>query len=231
MIRKGLLLSLIPLAVIVAASLWGWQATEAGQQVPVHWGLDGRPDRSGGRFEAFLGMPLLALGLSAVMAVLPALDPRGDNLRRSSAAYLTGWIGMLALLALIQVGLALTAAGVWPDDDSSPLHRLIGGGASVLIAALGNVLGKARPNWFVGVRTPWTLSSDLAWDRTHRVAGRLLVLAGLAGLVATLALPPPWGFVVLVAGASAAGVWSVVFSYLVWRRAPDRRPGPQALDS
>ena len=87
MIRKGLLLSLIPLAVIAAASAWGWSVTEPGEQLPVHWGIDGRPDRFGGRLEAFLAMPLVALALTGLMAALPALDPRGDNLRRSGAAY------------------------------------------------------------------------------------------------------------------------------------------------
>jgi uncharacterized membrane protein len=230
MIRKGLLLSLIPLGVMGAFAAWGFLATEPGQQFPVHWGLDGRPDRFGGRLEAFVGLPLVALGTTALLAVLPVLDPRGDNLRRSPQPYLTGWLGALGLLALVQAGLTLTALGVWEAGPDSPMLRMIALGVAVLVAALGNVLGKARPNWFVGVRTPWTLSSDMAWDRTHRVTGRLLVLVGLAGLLAAFLLPPMTAVLVVAGGSIVSAVFSTVFSYLVWRGAPDKRVGPQAAD-
>ena len=230
MIRKGLLLSLAPLAVIVAAAAWGYLSVDPAAQVPVHWGLNGQPDRYGSREEAFLGLPALAAGIVALMAVLPALDPRGTNLLRSETAYLTGWFGAVCLFAVVQVGLTLTALGVWDVRPASPFHKAIAAGTALLIAAIGNVLGKARPNWFMGVRNPWTLSSDLTWDRTHRWTGRLFVLVGLAGLVATFVLPTQAALVGLVAGVLAASFASLVYSYLVWRNAPDKRTGPQAVD-
>ncbi|HEX8568954.1 MAG TPA: SdpI family protein [Caulobacteraceae bacterium] len=230
MIRKGLLLSLVPLAVIGGLAAWGYASTEPGVLLPVHWGLDGEPDRFGSREEAFLGLPAVAAGLTLLMAVLPYLDPRGTNLRRSEQAYLTAWIGSLSLLALVQAGLTMTALGVWEADANSPFHRLLTAGIGLFIAAIGNVLGKARPNWVFGVRTPWTLSSDLTWERTHRWTGRLFVLVGLAGVVAAFVLPPPASLLALVGGLIAAGVWSSVYSYLVWRNAPDKRTGPQAVD-
>ena len=230
MIRKGLLLSLPPLAVILGLGAWGYASADAAGQFPVHWGLNGEPDRFAGRTEAFLGLPAVAVGVTLLMALLPALDPRGDNLRRSGAAYLTSWIGSLCLLALVQLGLTLTALGVWtPDGDAMP--RMIGAGVGLFIAAIGNVLGKARPNWFVGVRTPWTLSSDVAWDRTHRLTGRLFVAVGFAGVVAALLMPSQAAFLLLVGGVLAVALGAVVYSYLVWRDAPDKRTGPQAVDS
>ena len=230
MIRKGLLLSLGPLAVIAAAAAWGYVSVEPGAQVPVHWGLNGQPDRFGSREEAFLGLPAMAVGITLLMAVLPLLDPRGTNLRRSGAVYLTGWVGTLCLLALVQVGMAMTALGMWDAGPASPFHRLMTAGIALLIAALGNVLGKARPNWFVGVRTPWTLSSDLTWERTHRWTGRLFVLVGLAGLASAFLLPAQTALLALVGGLVAVSVVSLVYSYLVWRSAPDKRTGPQAVD-
>ena len=230
MIRKGLLLSLAPLSVIAAAGAWGYVSADPTAQFPVHWGLDGEPDRFGSRAEAFLGLPALAVGLTLLFAVLPALDPRGTNLRRSGPAYLTGWIGGLCLLALVQVGLTLTALGFWEMDAASPFHRLMAAGVSLLVAALGNVLGKARPNWFVGVRTPWTLTSDLTWERTHRWTGRLFVLVGLAGLVGAFVLPAQTVLLALVGGLLAASAASSAYSYFVWRNAPDKRTGPQAVD-
>ena len=230
MIRKGLLLSLLPLAVIVGFAAWGYTSVEPGVQLPVHWGLDGEPDRYGSREEAFLGLPALTVGLTVLMAVFPFLDPRGTNLRRSETAYLTGWIGSLSLMALLQAGLTLTALGVWEPDASSPFHRLVTAGVGLFIAAIGNVLGKARPNWIMGVRTPWTLSSDIAWERTHRWTGRLFVAVGLVGVVAAFVLPSALALAALVGGLIAASLWSSLYSYLVWRKAPDKRTGPQAVD-
>lgn len=226
MIRKGLLLSLIPLTLIVGLGLWGYLAADPAAQFPVHWGPDGTPDRFGGPFEAFLGLPLLALGLTALFVVLPFLDPRGANLRRSSPLYLTGWLGALGLMALIQAAQTLAAVGVI-ELDGETFSRLIGGGVAALFLLMGNVLGKARPNWFVGVRTPWTLSSDLAWDKTHRLAGRLFVLVGLAGIAAALFAPLGAAFAVVVGGAVVTAVVAVVYSWVVWRGAPDRHMGAQ----
>lgn len=230
MIRKGLLLSALPLAAIAGMGAWGYLAAEPGARFPVHWGFDGRPDRFGGRSEAFLGLPLLAFAVALSMAFLPRLDPRGTNLQRSDTAFLTVWIGLLSLLALIQTGLTLIALGVWSGGEESPFNRLLAAGVALLLALTGNVLGKARPNWFLGVRTPWTLTSDLSWERTHRLAGRLFVLTGLAGLVAALALPVSTAMPLILVGVLAASVVSVIYSYLVWRRAPDKATGPQAVE-
>jgi uncharacterized membrane protein len=231
MIRKGLLLSLLPLSVTAGFGAWGYLQAEPGARYPVHWGLNGAPDRFGGAAEAFLGLPALALGLTLLMAVLPALDPRGGNLRRSGPTYLTAWIGSLCLLALVQAGLTLTALGVWEAGPDSPFHQLMAGALALLFVALGNVLGKARPNWFVGVRTPWTLTSDVTWDRTHRLTGRLFVAVGLLGLVAALFLPARTAVLLLAGGIVGAGLVAVVYSYLVWRAAPDKRVGPQVVES
>jgi uncharacterized membrane protein len=231
MIRKGLLMSAPVLALILALGLWGLLVADPAGQYPVHWGLDGQPDRWGSRWEAFLGVPVIALIMTTVMSALPPLDPRGDNLRRSSPAYLTAWIGGLGLLALLQLDLTLTGLGIWPEGGDSPFMRVMIGGVSLLVLLTGNVLGKARPNWFFGLRTPWTLSSDLSWDQSHRLGGRLMVLSGAAGLLASFVFPVMAAALCLLISLGAATVTTAVYSYLVWRRAPDRRTGPQAADT
>ena len=227
MIRKGLLLSLLPLAVIFGLGVWGYLGADPAGRYPMHWGLDGRPDRYAGRTEAFLTLPTIALVLSGLMIAAPSLDPRGDNLRRSSRAVLTGWLGVLGFLTLVQAGLTLTALGFWSKDDHL-LDRLVIGGAAMLLAVLGDVFGKLRPNWIVGVRTPWTLSSDFVWERTHRVAGRVLVAVGLLGAVAAFVLPLAWAAGGVTAGVLGAAAAACIHSYLLWRRAPDKA-GPSVV--
>ena len=98
------------------------------------------------------------------------------------------------------------------------------GGISLLFLAIGAFLGRVGPNVAVGVRTPWTFKSKLAWERSNRLAGRLLFLLGLAGLIATPFAPQPAGTTVLIAGVILAALWSVIESWRVWRADPDRQP-------
>jgi uncharacterized membrane protein len=88
---------------------------------------------------------------------------------------------------------------------------------------VGSVLGKVRPNWFVGVKTPWTLSSKLSWAKTHRLAGWVFIAMGL-GLMASGIFRAKAAFVVTIAIGAAGMIWTMIYSYLVWRSDPGRVP-------
>jgi uncharacterized membrane protein len=94
----------------------------------------------------------------------------------------------------------------------------------VLFSVLGSVLGKVRPNWFVGIRTPWTLSSTRSWDKTHRLGGRLFLACGIATLVCGLVRPAS-GVSVMLGTILPSTLVLVAYSYLVWRDDPDRAAG------
>ena len=87
---------------------------------------------------------------------------------------------------------------------------------------IGNVLGKVRSNFVFGVRTPWTLSSDLAWNKTHRLVGRLFVLLGLAMIVVGLVGGTTAFFVLLLGGIGVVLFVAFAYSYRVWKSDPDR---------
>lgn len=227
MIRKGLLLSLIPLAVLLAFGLWGYTSAPVGEFFPVHWGIDGKPDRYGGALEAFFAMVAIGVLVTSICAVVPLLDPRGDNIRKSEPFYLTVWMAVLWFFAVLQGAMTLSALG-YLDMGDDMFIRIGGTGLAVLFAVIGNVLGKSQPNWFAGVRTPWTLSSDLSWEKTHRLTGRLFVLFGIAGVAGAWLLPATLVMPSIVVGVLAASVISVVYSWMVWRTAPDRRNGSPA---
>lgn len=104
-----------------------------------------------------------------------------------------------------------------PVDVSTVAPLAVG----VMMVLMGSVMGKIRPNWFVGIRTPWTLSSKSSWVRTHRLGGWLLVGLGLA-LAAAAVVSSRAAVAVLIGGAIVSTLWLVVFSYLVWRRDPEK---------
>jgi len=229
MIRKGLLFSIPVLVAMFALSVWAYSGASPDVEYPVHWGLSGQPDRYGHALEAFFVLPFVALAVTAVFTFVPLLDPRGENIRRSAPFYLTTWAAVLLFMGVLHGAMTLSAMGLY-DPDHTQLPRLMASGVGLLLLVMGNVLGKARPNWFAGVRTPWTLSSDLAWDKTHRLAGRLFVVVGAAGAVAAWLAPISWTLPLLVGGSLGTTLISVIYSWGVWRTAPDRRTGAQAVD-
>jgi uncharacterized membrane protein len=89
---------------------------------------------------------------------------------------------------------------------------------------IGNFLGKTRSNWFMGIRTPWTMSSELSWTKTHRLGGRLFLAAGLLSIVLGLVTNAQVVFFALLPSIAVAAVVPIVYSYFVWRDDPERRP-------
>jgi immunity protein, SdpI family len=177
----------------------------------VHWNVDGRPDGYGSRaFGAFFA-PVMALFLWGIMRGLPQIDPRRANYAKFQGTYDLIVDAAITLLVTVQVGVIGAALG-WPLRIDRVMPLVTG----ILLLVLGNVMPRARSNWWFGIRTPWTLSSDTVWSRTHRVGGYLFSGAGVATVLSAL-LPPRWSLGVMLVAIGIAGLGSVVYSYFAWR--------------
>ncbi len=210
---------LIPLSILgamfVAAAL-SWQHVP--ERMPIHWNLQGQPDGYGGKFVGLLLLPLIALGVYPALSFLPRLDPGYRNYQNFATAYHVIRISVLMLLGAVY-GVTLLAALGYQVDMTTVVCALVG----AMLIVFGNFMGKIRPNWFVGVRTPWTLSSKLSWDKTHRLAGWLFIAIGIL-MFALAIVPTQWMLVATITLAGAMVVWLVVYSYLVYRNDPARVP-------
>jgi immunity protein, SdpI family len=98
-----------------------------------------------------------------------------------------------------------------------PVEKLVPAGVGLLFVMLGNYLSRVQPNWFLGIRTPWTLSSDKVWRKTHRIGGALFVVGGI-GMVALAFLPPAIVLPVLIAIIALVAGVPIVLSYIFWRK-------------
>jgi immunity protein, SdpI family len=199
---------------MTAALSW----SHAPDRIPVHWNVAGEVDRYGGKFEGLLLVPLMALGLYLLLLFLPRLDPGYVNYQKFATPYLVIRWSLLVFLSVIY-GATLMSAFGRPVDIGAIVPCAVG----LLFIVLGNFMGKIRPNWFVGVRTPWTLSSKLSWAKTHRLAGRLFVVMGLLFFVLAF-VHKTWLVATLISVMVGCVVWMVVYSYLIWRNDPDRVP-------
>ena len=183
------------------------------ERVPTHWSVQGEVDGWSSRaFGAFLP-PAIATLVWALLTFLPRLDPRRENYEKFGGDYRFIVTLVVAFLAVMEVATLGYALG-WPVD----VGGVVMAGVGLLLAGMGNYLPRVRPNWWIGVRTPWTLESDRVWRATHRVAGRVFVVGGLVlAAVALLAPDPVRGWAVLPLILTVALV-PAVYSYLEWRR-------------
>ncbi|HEX8724319.1 MAG TPA: SdpI family protein [Gemmatimonadaceae bacterium] len=181
--------------------------------MPSHWDINGQVNGYSSRpFGAFL-MPVIALLIWGLMRGLPHIDPRQANYAKFQGTYDLVVNAILTMMAAIHVAVIGAALG-WPIPH---IERLSTVAVGAMLLVLGNVLPRARPNWWFGIRTPWTLSSDTVWIRTHRVGGYLMAAAGLLTMIAAF-LPPRAGFAVLMTAVAGAALGSVVYSYFAWRK-------------
>jgi uncharacterized membrane protein len=207
-------LAMVAMAFAFTALMWG----RLPETMPVHFGPGGVADRFGSRWEGALLMPLVMVGLSAVFAVLPALSPKGFEIGFRDQALGAFRVAILGFLLLIHGELLHAAA-----RGGQLSEGVVGVGLGLLFCVLGNWMGKVRRNFFMGVRTPWTLADAEVWDRTHRLAGRLFVAAGL--LVVTTALVSAPAVFVWVAALGVAAVVPAGYSYVLYRRLHPRQDG------
>jgi uncharacterized membrane protein len=212
--RKWIPLLIVAVAVIASAVVY----PNLPVTVPTHWDMLGRPNGWGSRVWGAWVLPIVMLFLWGLMRVLPTIDPRGANYAKFGGAFEAIVISILLYMLGLHL-IILRASLGYPVA----MQRVLPIGVGILLVLIGNLLPRARPNWFIGIRTPWTLSSDRVWEKTHRVGGRAFVAGGLAILIAALAIPQ-WAHYVLVAVVVACSLGAVLYSYIAWRR--EQTPAP-----
>jgi uncharacterized membrane protein len=198
-------------AVGVSLAVWFERAEWLPEKVPTHWGLSNEPDAWVPRDQAFwylMIMPLALVALTALAVVLPWLSPVKFKVEpfRATWDYIMGLVGVM-FFYLGGVILAAQMEVIAPDS----LPRWLVGGMMAVFALLGNVLGKVKRNFWMGVRTPWTLASDVVWERTHRLAAWLFTGGAVLGLVLILVGSNP-----LIAFAPFAVAALVPVFYSLW---------------
>ena len=204
------------LVLLFALTAMSWAG--APDQIPVHWGLSGQPDRWGGRAEGLLALPFVTLGIYLLLLFLPRIDPGRANYATFAKTYAALRLLILLFLASIQVMILMTIRGQHVD-----MGRMVPVLVGALLIILGNMMGKIRPNWFVGIRTPWTLSSKESWTRTHRVGGWVFMAGGILFMTCALVRRPAY---LAAVGAlfGIAVVFLMAYSYRIWKRDPDKVP-------
>ena len=206
--RRMTLASAVVAVALVIVAMLALHRLPTGTQLPTHWNAAGEPDRFAAASTALFTPVFLIVGLSAIFAILPRIEPLQDKLDRSRSLLITAWAGLLAIVAVSELMIAATAFGLHPPAT------LMLVAAGLLLIAIGNMLPKSRPGFFVGIRTPWALTDEDNWVATHRLGAWTFIAGG--ALIVAAGLTP-------LAGATRhalviATVPPVLYSFWHWRR-------------
>ena len=185
-------------------------------EIPSHWDQHGQVNGYLPRATGVWMLPVMLLAMAILLPRLPAIDPRRANYEKFRPSYDLVVDAVITLIAVLH-GAMLGAGAGWPVS----MARLTPLMAGMMLVIIGNVMPRARPNWMFGIRTPWTLTNDRVWERTHRLGGLLFVLAGLLLVVSALFVPAAT-VVLIIGGVAIAAVVPIVYSYFAWRQETSR---------
>jgi uncharacterized membrane protein len=194
-----------------AALIYAWALYPAlPELIPIHWNLRGEVDGWGDKQWAIYFMPGMMALFIAMLYALPGLSPGQFALEPFRETFNYVMVLCMALFGYLHV--LMLQAALHPEVETG---RLLITGLCLFFALTGNELREVRRNFWVGVRTPWTLASDEVWMATHRLAARLMVGAGMVGALGIwLGMPVAQCFGLLM----AALLVPVVYSYFLYQR-------------
>jgi len=206
--RTGILIQLgILLASLAISAFYNFRLPE---HVPTHWNIHNQADQYGSKWQMVLlgpGMVLFAIGLTLL---LPKISPKNYEIDRFNGTFAYAMVLVTSLFLLISILFLRAAEGVKIDFIKVMMSVMF-----MFFALLGNVIGKVRRNFYMGIRTPWTLASEAVWDATHRQAGYIWFIGGIFGTaLVLLGLPLLWSMALFM----AVVLWPVVHSYSIYRK-------------
>lgn len=180
------------------------------ESVPVHWNIYGQPDRWSSRMEGAISIPILMTFMYLLFLGLPYFDPKKERYVEFSKVYHSFKNFMIFFMSVLYFIVGFNILGYDISIDVW-VPFLIG----LLFIFIGNYLGKIKRNWFVGIKTPWTLSSDEVWNKTHRFGGKVFLLSGLIFMVMGL-LPAIWKMYLFVVAIILMTFGTMGYSYFVF---------------
>ncbi len=180
------------------------------EQVPSHWNIHGEVDGYMSKPWGVYFLPLISVFTSILLLLLPKIAPKGFKLDQAKKAYEI----IVLVMAIFFLGIMVLSfeAGLNRSIDMNQ-WVLVGIGALFLI--IGNYLTKVPRNFFLGIRTPWTLASDKVWYKTHRMGSWTFVIAGLFSVVGGLL---KWPFSWMIIAIIAAALIPVIYSLVVYKQ-------------
>ena len=206
--------TIIVLLMILGATLAGlllWNRLP--EQMASHWNVNDQVDGYMSKFWGMFLMPVITLGMFLLFILIPNIDPLKANIAKFRdtfnlfITFITGFMVYVHALTLLW-NLGYTNLGI----GKAMLPAM-----GLLFIVIGSLLRKAKRNWFIGIRTPWTLSSDRVWDETHRLGSILFMISGVLAVIGGFfgGMIAFWMLFVPLIGST---IFMVIYSYVLYQK-------------
>lgn len=179
--------------------------------MPSHWNAAGEIDGYMSKFWGVFLMPILTIALTGFFLIIPQIDPLKANIAKFRGAFNWFIVAFVAYMLYIHA-LTLAASLGFQFNMTMMLLPVVG----LLFIGIGYMMKQAKRNFFIGIRTPWTLSSETVWDETHKLGSKLFVLGGVVTIVS--AFLGEAGFWLMMIAIMVAAFVPIVYLYILWRR-------------
>jgi len=181
------------------------------EKMAIHWNVKGEVDSYASKFLGLFLIPVILLMIFLLFIAIPRIDPLKQNIeefRKYYNGFIILTIGFLFYTYILTI--------LWNYGFRFSIAQLITPAFGILFYYCGILIENEKRNWFIGIRTPWTLSNEEVWNRTHRIGGRLFKLAGIISF-AGVTLQKYALFFVLVP-VLLISIYTVIYSYLEYQR-------------
>lgn len=197
--------------ILLSFAIAGYFYPQMPERMASHWNARAEVDGYMSKFWGLFLMPFISLGLSALLLVIPKIDPLKANIEKFKRYY----YGFVILLLIFLFYLYLLTI-LWNLGLRFNFIQLLVPAFGVLFYFCGVLIGKAKRNWFIGIRTPWTLSNEKVWDKTHFIGGRLFKAAGLVALLGVFFQNHAILFVIVP--VILVSLFTIVYSYFEYQK-------------
>jgi uncharacterized membrane protein len=208
-VRKDLpIIAVVLLPFIYLAYIWN----DLPEEVPLHWNIRGDVDKYGSKFELLLIPILLPLLVYLIFLIVPKIDPK-NKIQKMGGKYQS----LKAILTIFMSGLALFimyAANNESVKNPNYIVLIIG----LLFVFLGNYFKTIKPNYFIGIKTPWTLENETVWKETHSLAGKMWFVGGLIIVFSSLILSKEANFTLFTVITVIIASVPVIYSYIFFKQ-------------
>lgn len=211
--------SIVDIAALVVwilpiAYLWSIYSTMPAT-VPLHYGINGTIDKYGSKHELFSVQAILlfvSLLVYFLMKFLPYIDPK-KQVKIGAATFQKLAFGLVFFFSALNLAIVYGAT-----HQTFKLDKILLPIIGLLLAFIGNIMNSIKPNYFAGVRTPWTLESEDNWRATHRLAGKVWFVGGILLTIMILFIPTPAAKIVFLGSIAIMTFWPVIYSYVYFKQ-------------
>jgi len=181
------------------------------EKVASHWNAGGQVNGYMSKFWGVFLMPIISIGMLLLFMLIPRIDPLKSNIQQFRKNY-DGFVVLIMVFLLYIYLLTI----FWNSGYTFNMTVLLSPALAILFYYAGILIENAKRNWFIGIRTPWTLSSDKVWDKTHKIGGKLFKIAGVVTLLAIFF--ESFAIFIIVVPVILISIYTVVYSYFEYQK-------------